>query len=145
MANFNHHLHLLSLANILHLQRGTFYIIQYINLMPVDTATSIFNYMGYLSLVPIYVFLLIIYPIKEYIRNTIGSFYSYIYGISVTLILYLWPLYSFITSSAFDLTILTSNKPLIISFIVIIITGFYFFIHNTLFQMNLEKIKGLLL
>lgn len=114
--------------------------------MPIDTSTLVINYLGYLTLVPIMILLILIYPIKEYIRNNAGSLYSYIYGLSLTLILYLWPLYSFIQSNAsFSFTFITSNQPLIISFIVIAISGFYFFIHHSLFEMKIAKIKELLL
>lgn len=115
-------------------------------MMPVDPSTLVFSYLGYMSLGFIFVLLLLIYPIKEYIRNAAGSLYSYIYGLSMTLILYLWPLYSFIQSNgSFSFTFITSNQPLIITFIVIAITGFYFFIHHSLFEIKISKVKGLLL
>lgn len=114
--------------------------------MPVDPTTSLFSYLGYMSLGFIFVLLLLIYPIKEYIRNSAGSLYSYIYGLSMTLILYLWPLYSFIQSNgSFSYTFVTSNQPLIITFIVIAVTGFYFFIHHSLFEIKLAKVRELLL
>lgn len=65
-------------------------------MMPLNTGENIFNYLGYLSLVPIFVLMLLIYPMKEFIRNSIGAIYSYVYGLAITLILYLWPFYSFI-------------------------------------------------
>lgn len=102
--------------------------------MPVDTSTLLINYLGYMTLVPILILLVLIYPIKEFIRNTAGSLYSYFYALALTLILYLWPLYSFIQSGAsFSLSFITSNQILIICFIVVVISGFYFFIHHSLF------------
>jgi len=105
--------------------------------MPVDTTTQIFAYMGYLTLIPIFLLLLLIYPLKEYIRSNAGSIYSYVFALSVTLILYLWPIYSFIDEISktgnLNFNFITQNPPLIIAFIVLIVTGFYFFTHNTLF------------
>lgn len=134
LAIFDSILYRISCLTVSHLQRGNYLLIQYISMMPVDPSTLVYSYLGYLSLGFIFVLLLLIYPIKEYIRNTAGSLYSYIYGLSMTLILYLWPLYSFIQSNgSFSFTFITSNQPLIITFIVMAVTGFYFFIHHSLF------------
>lgn len=89
-------LHGISSFAVSNLSRGTNILTKFISLMPVDNSIQIFEYLGYLSLVFIFVLLVMIYPLKEYIRNTVGSLYSYVYGLALTLILYLWPLYSFI-------------------------------------------------
>ena len=118
-------------------------------MMPLDTTANFFSYLGYLSLVPIFVFLILIYPVKEFIRNSVGAIYSYVYGLAITLILYLWPFYSLIqeisSTGSITFSFITTNMALIIAFIVLVITGFYFFIHHALFEPKLERIKDLLL
>ena len=117
--------------------------------MPLETGTNIFNYLGYLSLAPMLLLLILIYPLKEFIRNSIGAIYSYVYGLAITLILYLWPFYSFVreisNSGSITYAFITENFALIIAFIILAVTGFYFFIHHSLFEPKLERIRELLL
>lgn len=79
-------------------------------------------------------------------RKNIGALYSYIYALSISLILFMWPLYSFIleiANSGGSLTVnfITQNEPLLLTFITIIVTGFYFFTHNSIFEVKKEKIE----
>lgn len=71
------------------------------------------------------------------------------YGLAITLILYLWPFYSLIqeisNSGSITYAFITDNKALIIAFIVLVVTGFYFFIHHALFEPKLDKVRTLLL
>jgi len=130
-------LHRLSLPHLSHFFRCKFSINQIVNIMPIDTSTSMFDYLGYLTLVPIFVLLVLVYPLKEYIRKNAGSLYSYIYGLGLTLILYLWPLYSFIgelsSTGSISFDFIVKNEPLIIAFIILLVTAFYFFTHHSLF------------
>jgi hypothetical protein len=113
--------------------------------MPLNTGDAIYNYMGYLSLVPIFVLLVLIYPLKEFIRNLAGALYSYVYALALTLILYLWPLYSLITeltsTGSISFSFITNNQGLITAFIILVVTGFYFFVHNALFEPKLERVQ----
>lgn len=117
--------------------------------MPRDTSISMFSYLGYLSLAPILVLVVAICPLKEFIRNEAGALYSYIYGLSLTLILYLWPLYSLITeisdTGSISFNFIINNQALITAFIVLVVTGFYFFVHHALFEPKLDRVQQLLL
>ena len=64
MANPADLLHWVPSPNIRHRQRGKASCTQYLNLMPLDTSVSIYNYLGYLSLGPIFVLLVLIYPLR---------------------------------------------------------------------------------
>lgn len=71
----------------------------YMGILPanqVDTSTTIFGYLHVLSLWVVYAALYIVYPIKEFVRNKVGSLYSYLYALPTLALFFIWPAYSLI-------------------------------------------------
>jgi hypothetical protein len=70
-----------------------FLLFKWVTLDPVISLDT-YYYLGYLSLVLVFVFSIIVYPLKSLIQSRIGSLYSYLYALSVISLLGLWPFYS---------------------------------------------------
>ena len=73
--------------------------IVYQRIVPFDVIspdTTIFTYLKILVLVVVYFGLYLAYPLKEFVRNKVGSLYSYFYALSILTLVLIWPLYSLI-------------------------------------------------
>jgi hypothetical protein len=114
-----------------------------------------FQYLGYLSLMIVYLYLVLVYPIKGVITQTIGYFfiilgslYGYLYGLSFIVLLGLWPLYciveEFAVNSSITLSIIFNNRALVMTFIVILIFSFYILVHNVFFEGDKSKMHKIL-
>lgn len=104
---------------------------------PVDPTATMLDYMGYLTLPLLMLVFVIVYPLKGYIRDKIGSVYSYLYAFGVILLLFLWPVYEllkeFIVSmGTIQLQFLSNNLPILYSLWAIILFSVYLFVHRTL-------------
>ena len=69
---------------------------------PIDSS-QFFYIIGWESLAIVYIIIVIVYPLKAYISELIGkkylilgSLYSFLYGLSITTLFFVWPLYSII-------------------------------------------------
>lgn len=130
------------------LSKCTFWLTQIIALDQIDTSIQLFDYGKFLTLWISYVCLYMTYPLKEFIRNKIGSLYSFLFALSFLTLFFIWPLYSlmeeFITNQTLTFNFITQNKALIITFIVIIVFSFHLLAHSTFFEGNLPKTRKIL-
>ena len=114
----------------------------------IDTSTQLFDYGRYLTLWIAYACLYMTYPLKEFIRNKIGSLYSFLFALSFITLFFVWPAYSlleeYIENQKLTFTFITKNQALLITFLFIIVFSFHLFTHSTFFEGNIKKTTKLL-
>lgn len=128
-------------------------ILMYMKILPfddIDPTITIFDYLHILTLLIVYVALYVVYPIKEFVRDKIGSLYSYLYALSTITLFLVWPTYSLIeeyvkNNGAITFTFITQNRALIITFLIIIVFTFHLLTHHTFFEGSILETKRLLL
>jgi hypothetical protein len=116
---------------------------------PIDPTASMLEYMGYLTLPLLMLEFIIVYPLKSYIRDKIGSVYSYLYAFGVLMLLFMWPVYELlkefvVNMGVIQLQFLSNNLPILYSLWAIIILAVYLFVHRTLVSPSWERVRGIL-
>lgn len=116
---------------------------------PVDPTTTMFSYLGYLSLPILLLECLLVYPLKEYIRTTIGSIYSMLYAFAVLVLLFLWPVHSVLVEfvqnlGTIRLQFISDNIIILYCLWSIILCFVFLYVHNTLLSPAHDKVKAVL-
>lgn len=116
---------------------------------PINPTITMFSYLGYLTLPALLVEFVLIYPLKEYIRTTIGSLYSMLYALSMFVLLFLWPVHSIVVEfvqnmGTVRLQFLSDNIAIVYCLWAIILCFVYLYVHNTLISPSHDKIREIL-